>query len=273
MFSCCLPKSRDFGSQQPQGRGFFTGCRVWLSRQTQRLREFFRRRRRLGFEGAHPCPRSWGQAQGQAAESKPMHVVVKPLTQCPDLEEPPARLADLDEEQAPEPAIKLPEVPEQPPVSVEQVASAPEQYPEPPQEPGAAPTSGPAEASEPEVIEPVLAAGVECLRGGEMAPADSKPLQVLVTPLIHCLDPEEPPAPLAPPKGGAGPSTRSRVCRRVGSATCLSGATSLGPQATARDGCSPMEGFPSPLIARFLIFVVVINLYNCVMSFVCNKGC
>ncbi|XP_038445222.1 translation initiation factor IF-2-like isoform X1 [Canis lupus familiaris] len=123
----------------------------------------------------------------QAAESKPMHVVVKPLTQCPDLEEPPAPLADLDEEQAPEPAIKLLEVPEQPPVSVEQVASAPEQYPEPPQEPGAAPTSGPAEASEPEVIEPVLAAGVECLRGGEMAPADSKPLQVLVTPLIHCL--------------------------------------------------------------------------------------
>ena len=63
----------------------------------------------------------------QAAESKPMHVVVKPLTQCPDLEEPPAPLVDLEEEQAPEPAIKLPEVPEQPPASVEPPASALEQ--------------------------------------------------------------------------------------------------------------------------------------------------
>ncbi|CAK7294644.1 hypothetical protein VULLAG_LOCUS4180 [Vulpes lagopus] len=105
-----------------------------------------------------------------------------------------------------------------------------------------------------------------------MAPADSKPLQVLVTPLIHCPDLEEPPAPFAPLKDVSGPSARSRVCRRAGAATSLTGAASLGPQTVARDGCSPTEGFPSPLIAQFLIFVLVINLYNYIMSFVCNKG-
>ena len=133
------------------------------------------------------------------------------LIHCHDLEEPPGPLATQEEKLTLVPAIEVPDMPEQSPASVEQPDLVPEQYPEPPQEPGTAPTSGSAEASEPEVIEPVLAAGVECLRGAEMAPADSKPLQVLVTPLIHCPNPEEPPAPLAPPKGGAGPSARSRV--------------------------------------------------------------
>ena len=54
---------------------------------------------------------------------------------------------------------------------------------------------GPAEASGPEVIELVMAAGAECLARAAMPAAESKPMHVMVTPLIHC--PEEPPAPLA----------------------------------------------------------------------------
>ena len=65
------------------------------------------------------------------------------------------------------------------------------------------------------MIEPVNAAGVECLPGAEMSPVESKPLQVLVTPLIHCPHLEVLPAPLAPPKRGAGLSARPRVHRRA----------------------------------------------------------
>ncbi|XP_038540506.1 fibrous sheath CABYR-binding protein-like isoform X1 [Canis lupus familiaris] len=214
----------------------------------------------------------FAQVNMPAAELKPMHMVGTPLIHCPNLEEPPAPLAALDEEQSPEAAIKVPEELEQPPVSVQQPASAPEQHHEPCQEPAPATTTGPDEPSGPEMIELVTAAEAECLAGAEMAPADSKPLQVLVTPVIHCPDLEEPPAPVAPPKGEAGPSVCSQVLQRAGAATCLSREAGLGHRAAARDACSPMEGFPSPLVALFLIFVVAINLYNWFMNFVCNKS-
>ena len=55
-------------------------------------------------------------------------------------------------------------------------------------------------------------------------------------------------------------------------ATCLSGATSLGPRAAACDGCSTIEAFPSPFIVLFLYFVFFVNLYNCFINFICNKG-
>ena len=41
-------------------------------------------------------------------------------------------------------------------------------------------------------MEPVTVAGAECLPRAEMPAAESKPLQVLVTPLIYCPDLEEP---------------------------------------------------------------------------------
>eukprot|EP00071_Canis_lupus_P023540 XP_013974732.1 uncharacterized protein LOC106559729 [Canis lupus familiaris] len=135
-----------------------------------------------------------------AAESKPMHEAVTPLIQHPDKEDLPVTLATLEVDQVLAHAIRFPHMLQQPPISGEQLASAPEQDPKPPQEPAPAPTMGPAEASGPEVIEPVKAAGVECLPGAEMAPVELKPLQVLVTPLIHCPQLEVLPAPLAPPK-------------------------------------------------------------------------
>ncbi|XP_048951785.1 uncharacterized protein LOC112669706 isoform X2 [Canis lupus dingo] len=184
-----------------------------------------------------------------AAESKPMHEAVTPLIQRPDKKDRPATLATLEVDHVLAHAIWFSHMLQQPPVSGEQLASAPEQDPKPPQQPAPAPTTGPAEASGPEVIEPVKAAGVECLPGAEMAPVESKPLQVLVTLLIHCPHLEVLPAPLAPPKCEAGLSARPRVHRRAGASTCLTGAASLCPQAAADHGCTPTEGFPSPLIA------------------------
>ncbi|CAK7307390.1 Zinc metalloprotease ZmpB [Vulpes lagopus] len=146
-----------------------------------------------------------------AAETNAMHLVVTPLIHCPDLEEPPAPLAGPDEEQALDPAIKVPEVPEQPPVSVEQPASAPEQHDEPRQEAATAPAVGPAEASGHEVIEPVTAAGTECLVRAEMPAAESEPMHLVVTPLIHCPDVEEPPAPLAAPDEEQAPEPAIKV--------------------------------------------------------------
>ena len=105
-----------------------------------------------------------------------------------------------------------------------------------------------------------------------MPAAESKSIHVVVTPLIHSPDLEESPATLATPEGGAGSGARSRVHRRPGAATCLSGATSLVPRAASHGGCSATEGFLSPVIALFLYFVFFINLYNGFMNFICNKG-
>ena len=70
-----------------------------------------------------------------AAESKPMHEVITPLIHSPDKVDPPAILATLVVDHIPVHAIRVPHLPEQSPVSVEQLVSTAEQYPEPPQEP------------------------------------------------------------------------------------------------------------------------------------------
>ena len=93
----------------------------------------------------------WGLAAGAeglacdeppAGEAKPLQIVVTAA-----LQESPAPLGALDEEQAPPPALEVMDVPEQPPNSMEQPAIGPKQPCEPPREPAPAPTVGPAEAS------------------------------------------------------------------------------------------------------------------------------
>ena len=75
-----------------------------------------------------PAAGAEGLARGvmPAAYSKKRYMVVRPLNHCPELEEPPAPVGALEDEQATAPAIELTEVLEQPPHSVEQLASAPE---------------------------------------------------------------------------------------------------------------------------------------------------
>ena len=58
-------------------------------------------------------------AEKPAAETKPMHVVVTPLTHCSDLQELPVSKATLEEEHTQGHAIGFPQMPEQPPASVE----------------------------------------------------------------------------------------------------------------------------------------------------------
>ena len=135
-----------------------------------------------------------------AAESKPLQIVVTALVHCYALEEPPAPLGALEDEQVPPPAIEVVDVPEQPPNSMEQLASDTEKHPEPRQEPTPALTVGLAEASGPEVIELVLAAGAEGLARAEMLAPESKSVHLVVAPMVPCPNEEEPPAPSASPE-------------------------------------------------------------------------
>ncbi|XP_022259646.1 nischarin-like isoform X3 [Canis lupus familiaris] len=145
-----------------------------------------------------------------AAESKPMHIVVTLLIHFPDLDESPVPLATPEEQEAPLPAMEVPDINIQPLASGEQRPSVPKQHPEPCQETTPAPKVGPDEASGPEVVEQVTAAGAECLAQAEMPAAECKPMHVVVTPLIHCPDLEEPPVPLDAPEEeqALGPAIR-----------------------------------------------------------------
>ena len=87
------------------------------------------------------------RAEKPAAETKPMHVVVTPLTHCSDMQELPVPVATLEEEHAQVHAIGFPHMPEQPPASVERTTLATELHPEPNQEPATETTVRPAEAS------------------------------------------------------------------------------------------------------------------------------
>ncbi|CAK7306967.1 hypothetical protein VULLAG_LOCUS12929 [Vulpes lagopus] len=140
------------------------------------------------------------RAEMPGVESKPMYMVVIPLIHCPNVEEPPEPLANLEKEQARASAIQVPKC-----LSSHQAQLINQLRPlsnitKPRKEPTPALTVGPYEASGPEVIEQVTAAGAECLARAEMPAAESEPMHVVVTPLIHCPDVEEPPAPLATPE-------------------------------------------------------------------------
>ncbi|CAK7295854.1 hypothetical protein VULLAG_LOCUS5016 [Vulpes lagopus] len=74
--------------------------------------------------------------------------------------------------------------------------SARAKHPEAAQEHAPAPTLGPAAPSGPEGIEAVLAAEAEGLAHAEALTGEAKPLQIVVTALVHCSALEEPPAPL-----------------------------------------------------------------------------
>ena len=74
-------------------------------------------------------------------------------------------------------------------------AAAPEQDPEPHQKLVPAPTVVPAAASEPELENPITAAGAQQLKRAGMSPAVSGPVQLVVRALIHREDVQESPVP------------------------------------------------------------------------------
>ncbi|CAD7680634.1 unnamed protein product [Nyctereutes procyonoides] len=124
-----------------------------------------------------------------AAESKTMYVVVRHLNHCPDLEEQPAPLGALEEEHTHMHAIKVTEVPEQPPISVQEEGFGPRGPP--------SSTVVSAAPSGTDVMEPVPATGAEGLVSAEMPATETKTRYMVVRPLNHCPDLEEPPAPLS----------------------------------------------------------------------------
>ncbi|CAK7295414.1 Ral guanine nucleotide dissociation stimulator [Vulpes lagopus] len=130
-------------------------------------------------------------------EAKPLQIVVTALVHCSALEDLPASLGALEEEQAPPPALEVVDVPEPPPNSMEQLASGPEQPTEPPEGPAPAPTLEPGEGSGADVI---LADADEDLVKAEMLAPEVKVVHVLVKPMVPCPDEEEPPAPVATPE-------------------------------------------------------------------------
>ncbi|KAM8932820.1 uncharacterized protein AAEQ78_019365 [Lycaon pictus] len=75
------------------------------------------------------------RTEAPAGEAKPLQIVVTALVHCSALQEPPVPLGDLEEEQAPPPALEVMAMPEPPPNSMEQPASGPRKPLEPPEKP------------------------------------------------------------------------------------------------------------------------------------------
>ncbi|XP_077704760.1 uncharacterized protein LOC144284279 isoform X1 [Canis aureus] len=137
------------------------------------------------------------RTEAPAGEVKPLQIVVTALVHCSALQEPPVPLGDLEEEQAPPPALEVVAMPEPPPNSLEQPASGPRKPLEPPEKPTPPLTVEPGEDSGSEGI---VAAGDEDLVKAEMLVPEVKVVHVLVEPMVPCSDEEEPPAPVATPE-------------------------------------------------------------------------
>ena len=95
-------------------------------------------------------------------------------------------------------------------------------------EPAPAPTVGPAASDGPEVLEAALAAGAEGLAPAEVPAGEAKPLQIVVTALVHCSALEEPPAPAATPEEEQAPAPAIGVPRVPGPPPA-SGTTGFDP--------------------------------------------
>ncbi|CAK7294572.1 Ral guanine nucleotide dissociation stimulator [Vulpes lagopus] len=72
--------------------------------------------------------------------------------------------------------------------------------PDPLQEPAPVPTLGPAASVGPEVIKAILAAVAEDLAPADVPAGEAKPLQIVVTALVHRYTLDEPPTPAATPE-------------------------------------------------------------------------
>ncbi|CAD7680354.1 unnamed protein product [Nyctereutes procyonoides] len=309
MFSCCLPTSRGSGFQKPQGRSFFTCQDFGSTSSTQEMGQEWEEEILCSTSlrnGKVPCIANRGQCglkvsagAGDTPHAGPQCSRKGPGSQKPGCYSPglPPRLL-LPEESG------FPSSPNLPPWPCAQIlekpALAPEQHPEARQEPSPAPTMGPAEASGPGLIEPVMAAGAECLARVAMPAAESKPMHVMVTPRIHCPHLEEPPAPLAtleedhalapvfevpdmlkqPPASveqpDSAPEQHPESSRGSLGGSEATTATTVGPAEASGPEVielvmalelTQQKASPPPLIALFLIFVVFINLCNGFMNF------
>nr|XP_035953011.1 ral guanine nucleotide dissociation stimulator-like [Halichoerus grypus]XP_035953012.1 ral guanine nucleotide dissociation stimulator-like [Halichoerus grypus]XP_035953013.1 ral guanine nucleotide dissociation stimulator-like [Halichoerus grypus]XP_035953014.1 ral guanine nucleotide dissociation stimulator-like [Halichoerus grypus] len=147
-------------------------------------------------------------------------------------------------------------------------APAPERDPEGAQELGPARAVAPAVASEPPRAEPVPAAGAQPLGRAGAPPAPRAPAQVLVRALVHAPALEEPPAPMPDPEVEQGPGPGPGVAAGPEQAPASVEQPAPAPEQQLVLATAPKDGFPSPVTAFFVVFVVCMHLYNGFLYFV-----
>ena len=126
-------------------------------------------------------------------------------------------------------------------------AAAPERDPEPCRKLVPAPTVLPAAASEPELENPITAAGAQQLKRAGTSPAVSGPVQLVVRALIHREDVQESPAPLESQEPEQAPA----LAREVPEGPLMPPALSESAQdrLTALSPCQKLQEPPVPLAA------------------------
>ncbi|CAD7679800.1 unnamed protein product [Nyctereutes procyonoides] len=152
-------------------------------------------------------------------------------------------------------------------------ASARGKHPEPALERSPAPTVGPAAPSGPGKIEAILAAESEGSACAEAPAGEAKPLQIVVTALVHCSALEEPPAPLGALEEEQAPPPALEIVNVPEQPPNLMEQPALGPEQPREPpwepAPAPAEGLvvaaaqwslPLPVIALFLYFMIFINL-------------
>ncbi|CAK7296043.1 Ral guanine nucleotide dissociation stimulator [Vulpes lagopus] len=152
-------------------------------------------------------------------------------------------------------------------------ASARAKHPEAAQERTPAPTVGPAAPSGPEGIEAILAAEAEGSACAEAPAGEAKPLQIVLTALVHCSAQEEPPAPLGALEDEQVPPPALEVVDVPEQPPDLMEQPALGPEQPREPPREPAPdpakglmvaaaqwSLPLPVIALFLYFMIFINL-------------
>ena len=96
----------------------------------------------------------------------------------------------------------------------------------------------------------------------------SGPVQVVVTALIHCQQLEGPPAPLAAAEHKQAPTPVIRVTEGLQQPPLSMEPPALAPAPQLLLATAPKDGFPSPVIPVFVVFVLFMHLFNGLNHFV-----
>ncbi|XP_038307509.1 uncharacterized protein LOC119869163 [Canis lupus familiaris] len=238
MFSCCRPTSGGSGSQEPQGCGLFQCSRHWLQHRYQGVRAVIRRRRQGAgaLAGKRHQIALMKSSQTELLEHKVRQLLLAlqrrdVISICSFLDDyrgfaTTDEVLDLlfTEQHMPSSDVELRARRNLQQFrllhTVEPEAGAQERVP--------ALTVGTAAPSGPAGIQAFLAAGAEGSARAEVPAGEAKPLQIVVTALVHCSALEEPPAPAATPEEEQNPAPAIGV-PRVPEPPPASGTTGFDP--------------------------------------------
>ncbi|XP_045652671.1 ral guanine nucleotide dissociation stimulator-like [Ursus americanus] len=154
------------------------------------------------------------------------------------------------------------------PTEPEAGAPAPQQDPEPQQELAPAATVVPAAASEPELAEPITAAGAQQSDRAAIPLAMAGPVQLVVTALIHSPELGEPAETLPVPEVEQGPAPATGVAAGPEQPPASVEEPALAPEQQLVLAAAPKDAFAFPVVALFVILVCLIPLYCGLIYFV-----